>query len=86
MPLGEKIENDMNSVHEKFHEFSIQGDINLSLFSLAEIWTRNIMAQGYLNTWKWCADTGYRKKISFIFLWAVIYYYEFLNFADGQVC
>jgi hypothetical protein len=41
MPLGERIMDDMRSVHDKFHEFSMyrKGDINLSLIFFSEICT-----------------------------------------------
>jgi hypothetical protein len=41
MPLGEMVRDDMRSVHDKFHEFSMhkKGDINLSLISFSEICT-----------------------------------------------
>jgi hypothetical protein len=41
MPLGEKIRDDVRSMHAKFHEFSMhrKGYMYLSLFSFSEICT-----------------------------------------------
>jgi hypothetical protein len=42
MPLGEWMRDNIWSVHENIHEFSIhiKGDINLSMYSFSEICTR----------------------------------------------
>jgi hypothetical protein len=50
MPLGERIMDDMRSVHDKFHEFSMyrKGDINLSLIFFSEICT---MITGIIEIW-----------------------------------
>jgi hypothetical protein len=80
MPLGEHIRDDIRNVHDKFNEFIMhrKGDINLSLFSLSEIYTiaeHEYRGFEYMRMMLWFKE--FQQNLFHIFMCCILFSMKF---------